>query len=397
MLQPYKQYIAQHLHSDVRQLALKLKSKPAGMDVSLILRQIAGRQAVRYKLPAWYANEDILFPEHLPLEQCSSEPAACYKAALCRGESLADLTGGFGVDAAALSAHFKKVFFVERQEELCRLARHNFSVLGLNHVEVVQAEAEEFLCTMPSVDLIYIDPARRDEQGRKTSMLSDCSPDVSLLKDRLLQKAGTLLVKLSPMLDISQALQSLPETKEAHVVSVDNECKELLFLLNTMGVSEDVRMYAVNLSGKQPVQPFIFLRKEERAAATRLASRVGEYLYEPNASLLKAGAYKILTHRFPVEKLHPDSHLYTSEEIVPDFPGRIFQVDEAFSPGKKEIKNALNGVGQANITVRNFPLTVEEIRKKTGLKPGGDVYLFATTLSDGSRAMVKCQKPAGLK
>lgn len=390
-MQQEKEYIAAHLQDDVRELALKLKAKPSGLDVSFILRQIAGRQSVRNKLPDWYRNEDVFYPEHLSLEQCSSQLTAQYKASLCKGDSFADLTGGFGVDCAAMAARYKKAIYVERQEDLCRLASHNFSVLGLHAVEVVQAEAEEYLSAMQAVDFIYLDPARRNKKGEKTVFLSDCSPDVSVLKDQLLQKAATVLIKLSPMLDISLALRSLPETREVHVVSVENECKELLFLLDKE-TREDVTIHAVNLSDKKEMAPFVFQRKEEQSLQIAYTGELGAYLYEPNTSLLKAGAYKMPAQAYSLEKLHPDSHLYTSKEVVPSFPGRIFRIDNAFSLNKKDRKKHLSGLSQANITVRNFPLSVEAIRKQTGLKPGGDVYLFATTLGGGERIIIETRK-----
>lgn len=382
-----KQYISEHLHDDIRQLALKLKAKPMGLDASFVLRQIAGRQAIRHKLPDWYDKEDILYPGSLSLEQCSSGATSRYKSALCTGTSFADLTGGFGVDCAAMASCFQEATYVERQEELCRLARHNFPLLGAGHTEVVQAEAEAYLATMSPVDFLYLDPARRDDKGKKTVFLSDCSPDVTILKDLLLQKAGKVLIKLSPMLDISLALQALSETRQVHVVSVDNECKELLFLLD--GKSEAaLEIHAVDLSEKKGNHSLIFLRKEEQEASVGFAAACGNYLYEPNVAVLKAGAYKLPAIRYGLTKLHPDSHLYTSETLVADFPGRIFRIKKTFSFHKKDLKEHLNGLDQANITVRNFPMSVEEIRKKTKLKAGGEVYLFATTLSGGERVMI---------
>lgn len=388
----HKQYIAEHLNDDIRDLVLKLKSKPSGLDVPFVIRQIAGRQVIKAKLPLWYANEALLFPEHISLEQCSSEWTAGYKASLCGGESLVDLTGGFGVDCVAMSSRFKRTVYVERQEELCRLARHNFVELGAGHIVVEQGNAEQYLRKMPKVDCIYIDPARRDRQGKKTVLLSDCTPDVAELKDLLLEKASSVCIKLSPMLDISLALQSLPETREVHVVSVNNECKELLFLMKRENKEEDVRICTANLKEKHPEQRFSFYRKEEQECWADFARQVENYLYEPNVSLLKAGAYKILSRHFPIRKLHPDSHLYTSQSLVDEFPGRIFRVESVFPLQKKQCKEYLNGVKQANITVRNFPLSVDELRKKTGLKAGGETYLFATTLYGGEKVLVKCYR-----
>ncbi len=386
-----KEYIAGHLLDDVRQLALKIRSESSDLNVPFILRQIAGRQSVIDKLPTWYANEDLIYPEHLPLEQCSSELTAKYKSSLCSGHSFTDLTGGFGVDCAYISNNFKQVVYVEKQETLCDLARHNFRALELNHFQVFHADSIEYLQQMEPVDCIYLDPARRDKTGKKTVSLSDCEPDVSVLKDLLLQKSNMLLVKLSPMLDISLALKFLPETVQVHVVSVDNECKELLFFLHRNFQGEPV-IHCVNLSPKKKLQQIQFLRSEEEDTIPEYPSSPGLYLYEPNASVLKGGGYKIMTKRFPVQKLQVDSHLYTSNHSVADFPGRIFRIRQVFSLNKQSLQEHLKNLKQANITVRNFPASVDEIRKKTKLKPGGNVYLFATTLSGGAKVLIQCEK-----
>ncbi len=383
-----KQFIADHLRDDVRELALKLSSSHTCQDIPLVIRQIAGRQAIRYKLPDWYTNENILYPEHLPLEQCSSDLTARYKSSLLKGDSFADLTGGFGVDCSYISQNFRKAYYVERQENLCSLARHNFSVLDVQHIEVVYEDAENFLSKMPSVNCIYLDPARRDKKGNKAVCLSDCEPDVSVLKDQLLAKADTVLIKLSPMLDISLALKSLPETSEVHVVSVENECKELLFLLKK-GFTSEPYIYSVNVSKKTKTQTIRFLRSEEQEISPDYTSSLDQYLYEPNVSILKAGAYKILTKYYPLRKLHPDSHLYTSNDFIPDFPGRIFRVESVFSLNKKNLNAHLKGISQAHITVRNFPVSVDDLRKKLKLREGGEVYLFATTLYGGERVIIK--------
>ena len=383
-----KDYINAHLHDDVQRLALSLKGKPEGLNAPFILRQIAGRQAIKDKLPGWYSNDNILYPEHLPLEQCSSELTAQYKAGLCKGNSLIDLTGGFGVDCAALSQNFTQVSYVERQEELCRLAKHNFSILGLKQIQVMQGDSKEYLqSSVSSVDCIYLDPARRDRYGKKIVAISDLEPNLSELKALLFDKTTTVLVKFSPMLDISLALKSLQETTDVHVVSVDNECKELLFLMQR-GFEGEVQIHAVNLSRKQMYQPVVFSRSEEANTIPAYTSDISAYLYEPNASILKAGGYKVVTRNFPVRKLHPDSHLYTSDVLIKDFPGRIFCVDNVITFNKKDLKKSLQDVNQANISVRNFPLSVDEIRKKLHLKPGGNIYLFATTLANKKRVLI---------
>ncbi len=389
-----KKFIAEHLQDDIRKLALKLKSSsPSDIDVPLVLRQISGRQSVKEKLPQWYVNENILYPEHLPLEQCSSELTAAYKVDLCKGNMLADLTGGFGVDCSFLSRNFQQVFYVERQENLCELAKNNFSVLSLPQIQVVHSDALTFLQKMPLVDCIYLDPARRNHQGNKMVYLSDCEPDIVMLKNSLLEKTSVVIIKLSPMLDITSALQSLPETYTIHVVAVENECKELLFLLKKdIEENTEPRIYTVNIRRNHKNQYFSFTSPEERSISLLYDKFPEKYLYEPNASILKSGGVRTLTKYYPVNKLHPDSHLYTSGELVMDFPGRVFQIERVLSFNKKELKESFKNLAQAHITVRNFPVSVEELRKKTKLKPGGNQYLFATTLYNGKHVLIECVK-----
>jgi hypothetical protein len=392
-----KDFVQEHLRDDVAALALRL-GRFAHLNAQRVLRQVAGYQVMAQKVPAWYACPDLIFPASLSLEQCSSQATARYKAFLLNRPSmgqiqrLADLTGGLGVDFAFLAAGRLRALYVERQTELCELARHNFAALGLPMAEVREGNGPEVLDALSeNVDLIFLDPARRDQKGGKVVALSDCEPDLTQIRSFLLSKASYVLVKLSPMLDIALALKDLPETIEVHVVSVDGECKELLFLMKAKSEASPL-LHAVNLRSHAPDQSFSFYKAEEQDASCRYAESPADYLYEPNASLLKAGAFSILTEAFDVRKLHPNSHLYTSEALIPDFPGRIFAVDSVFPYRPKDVKKQLAGLSKVNMTVRNFPETVAEIRKKTGLKEGGDVYLFATTLHDGSKALVKVHK-----
>jgi hypothetical protein len=384
-----KEFISAHLQDDTARLALQLSTAKTGVNAALALRQIAGRQAVRQKLPQWYGNDDILYPEHLPLEQCSSALTAAYKSRLLEGVSFADLTGGFGVDCAAVSDRFQRAYYVERQEHLCALARHNFTVLGLNHITVVHDEAEQYLQRMLPADCIYLDPARRDKRGNKAVCLAGCEPDITRLKALLLEKAPVVLVKLSPMLDITMALRDLPETSDVHVLSVENECKELLFLLKRGNEGEPL-IHCVNLSRKPGQEAFTFRRSEEQSISLAYTSAVGDYLYEPNVSILKASACKVLARFFDVDKLHVNSHLYTSDRMIPDFPGRAFQVEAVFSLNKQALKVHLQGISRANISVRNFPLSADDLGKKLRISSGGSIYLFATTLSDGKKVIIRC-------
>lgn len=388
-------FIHEHLTDDVRQLALRASSlhRP-GVDVQTALAQIAARQRIRQKLPTWYANEKLIFPPTLSLEQCSSEVTAGHKASLVQGDRLVDLTGGFGVDIAWMANAFHQCVYVERNTELCTIARHNFQALGLDKLEVVEGDGTAYAEQMDRVDCIYLDPARRSESGRKVALITDCEPNLLTIQDLLLAQASTVLIKLSPMLDIAAALRSLRQVAEVHVVSVANECKELLFLLRK-GFDGEPRIVAINFLSNHDPAAFQQMEggiKDERETHPHYTKEVGRYLYEPNASVLKAGFFRLPTTRYPVEKLHPDSHLYTSTEPVTDFPGRIFRVTDVSTMNKKELKDFLTGIEKANLTVRNFPLSVADLRKKLKLKEGGDVYLFATTLSDGRHVLIRGER-----
>ena len=382
-----RQFIRENLNADVPTLALK--KAPVGTDFSLALRQIAARQLLQKKVPQWAENEDLLFPAHLSIEQCSSEATAQYKATLLQGQSLADLTGGLGVDTFYISQHFQQTDYVERQTELCDLARHNFAVLKAD-VKVWNETAEDYLKHCEPTDCIFIDPARRDEHGRKTVSIADCTPDVGALQDLLLQKAERVMVKLSPMLDISKALETLNHVKEVHVVAVANECKELDIILER-DYQGEAQFVCVNLLTEQ--QEVRFAQDEERNCSCSIADGVLKYLYEPNPALMKAGCFKLLTERYNVLKLHKNSNLYTSEQLISDFPGRIFEVESWAHFNKKLKQNLLPDVDKASIAVRNFPLTVAELRKALKIGDGDAVYLFATTLKGEEKVVIRTKKP----
>ena len=381
-----KQFIRENLNADVPTLALK--KAPVGTDVSLALRQIAARQLLQKKVPQWAENEDLLFPAHLSIEQCSSEASAKYKAALLEGQSFADLTGGLGVDTYYISQHFQQSDYVERQPELCELAKHNFSVLNAD-IKVWNETAEDYLRHCEPKDCIFLDPARRDEHGHKTVSIADCTPDVGTLQDNLLQKSKRVMVKLSPMLDISKALEVLHHVKEVHVVAVANECKELDFIMERdyQGV---VQFSCVNLLTDQPEVRFTL--EEERNCICSIADGISKYLYEPNPALMKAGCFKLLTEHYAVSKLHKNSNLYTSEQLITDFPGRVFEVESWAHYNKKLKQTLLFDVDKASIAVRNFPLSVAELRKALKIGDGDAVFLFATTLKGEERVVVRTKK-----
>lgn len=383
-----KQFIRENLNADVPTLALK--KAPVGTDISLALRQIAARQLMQKKVPQWAENEDLLFPAHLSIEQCSSEATARYKANLLEGVSFADLTGGLGIDSYYLAQRFQQADYVERQAELCDLARHNFAVLKAD-IKVWNETAEDYLKECGHKDCIFVDPARRDEHGRKTVSIGDCTPDVAALQDVLIEKATTVMVKLSPMLDVNQALEQLRYVKEVHVVAVANECKELDFIMER-GYQGETRLVCVNLLTDQPEMRFAL--EEERNCQCKMADGVLKYLYEPHPALMKAGCFKLLTERFEVLKLHKNSNLYTSDKLVPDFPGRIFEVEGWAAYHKKIKQELLVDVDKASIAVRNFPLSVAELRKTLKIGDGDEVYLFATTLRGEKKVVIRTKKTA---
>lgn len=377
-----KAFIQAHEKEDVHALALRY----SGEDMPFLLAQIAGRQKAEKKIPSWYRNRNLLYPQHLSLEQASSEVTARYKSSLIDGgELFADLTGGLGVDFSFLAPSFSHAVYLEQDEELCLLAAHNFGLLGLTHATVLHGKSEDYCSWMEKADLIYLDPARRDERGRKVFRIEDCTPDLTRLKERLMEKADRVMIKYSPMLDISLTVKTLGNVREVHVVSVENECRELLFILSKE--KGECLYHAVNLH-RTGEREFLAFTPAEEAQEAALTSQPGRYLYEPNASVLKAGAFNAVANRYRVKKLHCHSHLYTSDSLVTDFPGRIFEIDKLFAPNRNNIRHFLQETKKANISVRNFPMSVAEIRRKTGLREGGDGYLFATTLADGKKVWI---------
>jgi len=385
-----RRFILEHIDDDIHQLALQSGKFPL-IDISLAIRQINGKQKIKSKIPSFFRNEDILYPAQLSLEQSSSESTAKYKSTLCEGKSLTDLTGGFGVDCYFLSQRFEQVSYVEQNTELCEIAGHNFKVLGCPNIEIHNTTSEKFLTEMLHSDWIYIDPARRSESGKKTVLLSDCEPDVSALSKLLQQKTSKVMIKLSPMLDITAALRELSDTTEIHVISVDNECKEILLILNSIS-NENPKIKTINISKNKTFQIFECNSEKESACKIEYSSSVEKYLYEPNSSVMKSGLFKSVGSSFSLSKLHVNTHLYTSLEHKTDFPGRVFEVVKIWGNTKQELKELVLKIPKANISVRNFPLTVEEIRKKIKIKDGGEIYLFACTLADGKKAIIECRK-----
>lgn len=399
-----EEFIQAHRTADVRSLALQGKRFP-GVDMPFALDQIAGWQTARTKLPAWAATDGIVYPPHLSMEQSSSEVTARYKAELARRIAaddralLVDITGGFGVDFSYMARGFDRSVYVERQERLCEAARHNFPLLGLNGAEVVCGDGVEHLQQLERASLIFIDPARRDSHGGKTVAIGDCTPDLTAILDTLLSKTRHVVVKLSPMLDWHKAVDDLRrKVSEVHILSVGNECKELLLVVGrevqgTVSVccvnNDETFVYDYSDAG----QPLSAVANASFSTLEDILSAPGQLcLYEPNASVMKAGCFAELSERYGMAPLSANSHLFISDVWHAQFPGRRFAVEAVTTMNRKSLASALGGLTQTNITVRNFPLTVAELRRRIRLREGGDTYLFATTLADGERCIFRCRK-----
>ena len=436
MNQATQDFIRQYQDDDVRQLAF-LGSKYPEVDMPFALDQIRGRKMARVKLPRWASLEGIIYPPHISMEQCSSESTALYKAELAarllslpasssgiemKAENeieFVDLTGGFGVDFSYIAARLGvKSMYVERQAHLCEAAKENFGRLGLKNAIVKNGDGIEVLHSfLPKKDdaastddslgitydqplsllktklglkLIFIDPARRDGAGNKVVSLKDCTPDVTVLQEEMLSKADYVIIKLSPMLDWHRAVSELSHVRVVHIISVNNECKELLLVLSARNMGENLRIYCIN-----DAQSFVCDELDMESSQVKIAPSTLEemqYLYEPNASLMKAGCFGVLSGRYDARMLSKNSHLFVSQAPIEAFPGRSFRIIAVSSFNKKELKRHLSGITKANIATRNFPLSVAELRKRLKLKDGGETYIFATTLSDESHVLVITEK-----
>ena len=402
MNQATQDFIRQHQDEDVRQLAF-LGSKNPEVDMPFALDQIRGRKMARAKLPLWANIDGIIYPPHISMEQCSSESTALYKAELAArllglpasssSEEIGfvDLTGGFGVDFSYIASRLgMSSMYVERQAHLCEAAKENFERLGLKNAIVKNEDGIEVLHSLKELKLIFIDPARRDDAGNKVVSLKDCTPDVTVLQEEMLSKADYVIIKLSPMLDWHRAISELSHVREVHIISVNNECKELLLVLSARNMGENLRIYCIN-----DAQSFVCEELDMEASQVKIAPSTLEemqYLYEPNASLMKAGCFGVLSERYDARMLSKNSHLFVSREPIAVFPGRSFRIIAVSSFNKKELKRHLSGITKANIATRNFPLSVAELRKRLKLKDGGETYIFATTLSDDSHVLVITEK-----
>ena len=426
------EFVKQFRQADPRKLALQASRYP-DVDMPYALNQIQGWQTALRKLPSWAACDGVVYPPHLNMEQCSSEPTARYKQQVARRwaeripnasrTSMTDLTGGFGVDFSFTSRCFDCATYVERNASLCDVVGANLPRLGIRNATVECAEAEAVLERMESQTMIFLDPARRDEHGTKTVLIADCTPDVSQLLPSLMQKSQFVMLKLSPMLDWHKAIVDLDgKVREVHIVSADGECKELLLVLASDGKPE-VQVFCVDIQsrpdseGQYPRSEFVYsiggeaepqptnstfnIQNSKLPSATNLTLNIehltlninnSTFLYEPNASVMKAGCFDEIARAFGISAISPNSHLFLSDREIDGFPGRSFAVDAVTTMNKRQLRQTLSGMKQANIAVRNFPLSVAELRKRLKLSDGGDTYIFATTTSEGDHILMLTHK-----
>ena len=419
------EFIIQFRESDPRRLALQASRYP-DVDMPFALNQIQGWQTAQRKLPSWAACDGVVYPPHLNMEQCSSEPTARYKQQVARrlveavqpvaDTCMTDLTGGFGVDFSFTSRCFDCATYVERNASLCEVVGANLPRLGIQNAQVECAEAEAVLERMEPQTMIFLDPARRDEHGAKTVLIADCTPDVCQLLPRLMAKSQFVMLKLSPMLDWHKAIVDLDgKVREVHIVSADGECKELLLVLADNDTT-DVQVFCIDIQsrpdseGQYPRSEFVYsivtnaqeeivknnskLENSTSAQPTNSTFNIqhSTFLFEPNASIMKAGCFDEIARAYGVSAVSRNSHLFLSDEPVDGFPGRTFAIDAVTTMNKRQLRQTLSGMKQANIAVRNFPLSVAELRKRLKLNDGGDTYIFATTTSDGDHILMITHK-----
>lgn len=383
-----KVFIQQHIDDDTGRLLLSAHRFP-GVDIPFAVDQISARKQIKNKLPEWYSNDDIIMGGRVPAEQCSSEQTAQYKRSLVYGDSLCDMTGGMGVDLYYMSRGLSKAIYTERQPHLCETAKHNFQALGATNIEVREGDGR--ILQIPNVDTIYLDPARRATDGSRVYDLADCEPNVVDWQDELLAHCKRLIVKMSPMADISRVLKLMPAISQLHIVAVKGECKEVLAVCDIERKETDVTVFCIDFKSAETIH-YQYSLSEEVSSDSVFAETLGKYLYEPDVTLLKAGVFKSLCRLFGICKLDVNSHLYTSDELNNGFPGRIFEVEESLDFSSKTLKSLKKSIPQANITARNFVMSADALRCRSGIKDGGDVYLFASTMKNVGNLLLKCRK-----
>jgi len=381
-------YINNNLNSDIAKLLFQ-NPKFDHVSVKEIIEQIEAKKKCKTKLPTWFESQNIYFPNKLSIEQTSSEITAKYKSQLVSGTSLIDLTGGFGVDAYYFSKRIKSVTHCEINEELSQIVKHNNHALKVKNMVTVSGDGLIFLDRLKEkkYDWIYADPSRRHDTKGKVFFLKDCLPNIPQHLDRLFTQANNIMIKTAPLLDIKAGLKELRAVKEIHVIAIDNDVKELLWILEK-GYASAVTIKTINLK-KHGDDVFSFLMRDEQATKATF-SEPSAYLYEPNSAILKAGAFKLISQKLNINKLHTNTHLYTTNDIV-EFPGRRFKIEKALPYNKKLLKKEFV-YRKANMSIRNFPESVEQLKKKFNLNDGGTTYVFFTTDMNNQKIVLICSK-----
>ena len=389
-----REFVQQHANDDVSDLLLSA-SKYKGIDMPFAARQIEARRRLRDKLPEWYANPDLVMGGRVPAEQCSSEDTARFKRGIISGNSLCDLTGGMGVDFWYMSEGMQRAIYTERSAMLCEAARHNFSALATDGVERVVRCGDGRELPLPDVDVIYLDPARRAVDGSRVYAIEDCEPNVVDWQDALREHARMVLVKLSPMIDITDMIKKLRCVTDVYIVGVRNECKEVLVKMNGTSVptaedAPDVMMHCVDFMPSGIVAHEYSMSCQPQP--TVASAGVLRFLYEPDVTLMKAQAFGSLCQRYDVSQLDYDTHLMTSDSFVADFPGRRFEVKECVPCTSRALKQLRRSIPKANVAARNFILTADQLKKRASIKDGGDVYLFGAKVKDQGDMLIQCGK-----
>lgn len=381
-----QEFINNNINSNTADLLLK-KNHHQDVDIKLLVEQIEAKQRCKTKLPTWFNTEKIYYPNKLNIEQTSSEVTAKYKSSLITGNSIIDLTGGFGIDCYYFSKKFKEVTHCEINSELSKIVSHNYKELGVNTIETITNDGiSQLLNNNKQYDWVYIDPSRRHDTKGKVFFLKDCLPDVPKHLNTIFNHTNNVMIKTSPLLDISVGISELNYVKTIHIIAVNNEVKELLWILEK-GVEAETTIKTVNIN-KTVEETFDFKLNEEQAITTNFSEPL-TYLYEPNAAVLKSGGFKSVSKQLNVLKLHQHTHLYTLQELV-EFPGRCFKIELVLPYNKQLLKKEL--LEKANISTRNFPEAVQQIRKKFKIKDGGDTYVFFTTNLHNEKIVIICKK-----
>ena len=380
-------YISKNLSTDVFKVILKKQIFPKVTNKE-IAEQISAKAKSKKKLPTYFNTPNIYFPNKVNIEQTSSEKTAEFKSKIVTGNTMIDATGGFGVDSMYFSKEFKKTVYIEENKELFEIVKVNSNKLGLNNIKHLNDDGIEYVKKIDTViDLLYIDPSRRNKENKKVHFLSDCTPLIDHDLIESLQNFKTILIKCSPIIDLKKTINDLKVVSKIYIVGINNEVKEVLFKLNKQS-NNDIKIKCIDLSNRD--LDFEFNINEIDNKKNNDNSEVLNYLYEPNSMILKSGAFGLICDRYDVKKLNTNSHLYTSKELI-DFPGRVFTVNSVVNYSKRNLKD-LN-ISKANITTRNFPIDVKDIRKKSKILDGGEDYLFFTTNHTNEQIIIKTKKP----